>query len=269
MVKSFRVPNTENPFICTLIRTDELFEYRRFVAWEHCQIGFDSYVFKEGQDPTLIYNFAAEANAARYERMLAAKTGPPRTLHPWVVMLLEEETRFRQAIFCIMMGIFYPAVSGEAYVWCIDLPDPSGDNREIILSPPGKMEEILFQALYNFVIRGHDIRPGYEHVSIFPDLPDQPNLVALTICKQQEAWGAQQEADEWKRKLDPNNVNTFLSRLKGWVHDSQGQLAHEEFDDLATLIEIILQERIIELGKDELPNASPLVSPATPKVTFD
>ena len=96
-----RAINTENPFVCSLIRTDELFQYRRFVVWEECQNGFDNYVFKEGQDPTLLHNFAAEANAARYERLLAANAGPRRALHPWVVMLLDEESRFRQALAAI------------------------------------------------------------------------------------------------------------------------------------------------------------------------
>lgn len=259
-----RAINTDNPFICSLIRTDELFQYRRFVAWEECQSGFDRYVFKEGQDPTLLHNFAAESNAARYERMLA-NAGPRRALHPWVVMLLEDETRFRQAIFCILMNIFTPVESGESYVWELELPQSRGGNLEITFSPLGKIDEVLFQALYNFVILGHDIRRGYEQVSAFPLLPNQVNLVALAIRNKQEEWGRQREVEEWKRKLDPNTPNSFVSNLRRWARDAQGQLAREEFDDLATLIGIILRERMSELNEDELPDPSSSVLPSEEK----
>jgi hypothetical protein len=250
--------NTTNPFVCTLVRTDELFQYRRFKAWEKCQSGFDSYIFTEGQDPTLLHNFAAESNAARYEQLLASSGQQRRALHPWVVMLLEEEVRFRQAIYCILMGLFAPVESGEAHIWELELPKTSGGTLEITLSRSGKPEEMLFQALYNFIIRGQDIRPGYGQLRVYPVRPDQTNLVSLAIRRKQEEWGRQREVDEWKRKLDRDDPTTFLSWLRECAVDNLGNTAHEEFDDLATLIDIILRERVSELGEDESPDGTPV-----------
>ena len=101
-----RVINTENPYSCTLIRTDELYQFNRFRAWGECQRGFNDYVFKEGQiDTDPQFRCRGERGAVRAS---AATAGPARALHPWVVMLLEEETRFKQAIFSNLTRLVYP-----------------------------------------------------------------------------------------------------------------------------------------------------------------
>lgn len=262
-----RVISTDNPYTCSMVRTDELYRYDRFSAWEQCKEGFHKYVYTENQDPTLIHNFAAEANAARLERQLATAGQSHKSLHPWVVMLLEEEHRFRHAAFCILTGRFVPTEAGENIVWKLQLPLSRGGVREIVLSPAGKKEDdTLFQALYNFVIRGQDIRPDYGQLRVWPIRTEEPNLVVQAVRRTQEEWGRQREISEWRSMLDREDPNTFLAWLRRCAVDNQGNAARPEFDDLATVIEVLLTARIEELGEDGAPDSSmpaqPLASTA-------
>lgn len=248
-----KVINSENLYTCALIRTDELFRFNRFVSWGKCQEGFDKYVTDMNQDPMLIHNFAAEANAARYERRLAQERGR-RALHPWVVMLLEEETRLKLAIFCVLLGFFSPDDLGDGVIWKFQLPLPRNNIRDFILSPKGNEEEVLFQSLYNFVIRGRDIRPDHNQFVIWPLRPDEPNLVALAVKRRQEELGRQQEIEFWKKQLDRFNPKTFGAWLRQKALGSAASsdtIVRQEFDDLATLIDLMLQDRINELGEDD------------------
>jgi hypothetical protein len=118
-----------------------------------------------------------------------------------------------------------------------------------VLSDSGTERDQLFYALYNFVIQGKDVRPD-RRIWIFPRSPEEPNLVARAIRAKQQEWGPEREIEFWKKVLDPT-LQGFLSDLRDWSRDAAGTVVSDEFKDLATLTELMLSERLKELGYNE------------------
>ncbi len=158
-----QVVGSENPFKLTLVRSDDLYNFDEFAAWEDCQSAYAAHVNdKEGlMRPVNLHNFAAEANAVEFEtRLVKDKKKSYRPLHPRVVMLLENPEPLRQFLYLLILGNITEAHDRSAYHWELSWDRADGTETIYLTKPWNEDEERahsakpdIFNAAHGYVIR--------------------------------------------------------------------------------------------------------------------
>lgn len=143
---------SEDTYKCTIIRTEELIDHQLFKAWHDCK---EAYLNPNVSVPAYLnHNFAAEANAAKYERKIAKKRKIQiEIFHPWVVMLLEEPTRLKQFFLCYAFG--WISLQSDTNNNWYEIRTPT-DPNPFYLTSVNEKGVSLFQAARSFVLDGLD-----------------------------------------------------------------------------------------------------------------
>jgi hypothetical protein len=237
---------SENPFKLTIVRSDDLFEYDHFSSWVECERAYSQDIDSEGQtlDPVLLHNFAAEARAVEYERRLLESGEAYHALHPRVVMLLEDPGAMKQFAYLGMFGMISEEESGKAYRWQLAWPRRRGV-EEIWLTKgweedrdTSRKKPDIFNAMHGYVIMKVTQKPRRR------DRIDH-EFAQRIIDKKLEEMGVEGEIELLRDNLDGGIVK-WLEDM-AYDPDVPDRVTHYEYHDLATIIRMMLVDRLEEL----------------------
>jgi hypothetical protein len=248
-----QVVGSENPYKLTLVRTDDLYSFEHFAAWGSCLEAYAGHMEVMGQpmDPVLMQNFAAEARSVEYERELM-KTGNRsyRPLHPRVVMFLEDPLALRQFAYLGMLGMIGEKTTNKVYRWEL-IWEMNGEEQTIWLTrgwnkdldAAMRPQPTIFNAIhgYNIVRRTQD-----PSRTLRIDHDEAQRLIDSEMARV----GAQGEI----KLLQANLKGGFVGGLRALAYkrpETQEGVLREDFADLASVVELMLKERINELQKAE------------------
>lgn len=243
---------SEHPYKLTLVRTDDLYNYDQFTAWRGAMTEYIKHVKGVGSlmEPTLLHNFAAEANAVNLERRLinystGGATKDYRPLHPRVVMLLEEPRAVRQFLYLGMLGLVSEeGLEDGLYRWELTWPHPDGSQTIWLTKAWNKDTESMrrpqpdiLNAIHGYAIRRRTWQPGYGTVvnhgygeRLIKDMvrgEDEEELLEANLRGGVVAWLHNMALDP----VDPD------------------KLRRQDFEDMSQVAQIMLQERLGELRR--------------------
>ncbi len=246
------VVNSENPYKLTIVRTDDLYDYNSFSAWDECKRAYEAHFSSDGGDridPSLMHIFPAEARAVAYEKAEYKKTRVYNEFHSRVVMMLEDITAFTQ--FFYLLGFknieekdsFDGTTSwemnfdGDSSVW---LTKPWNASRDLGSRP----RPDLFNAIHGYVI-------GRKNNNPENNLPID--------YKKAQSW-----LDAKLGSLADNQIGRYQEEVKfidlclsekgfiGWIKRQSevvGGEPRKDFSDLARIVNIIFNDRKTSLNK--------------------
>lgn len=243
--KLVQVVGSADTHKCTVVFTEDLYEVRLFKAWQDCQ---RAYLENPKLPPHLNHIFPAEANAARYEMMLAQKRRKVyKVFHPWVVMLLEDAYKARQFFQCWALG-WIKAIDDDVDSWYeLNLP---GFDRPFMLTPRTKTQSSMFQVMRAFVLVGLDQSPRSNWLLDYKEVQD-------AIDGEERAAGNEGWIGFLNNQKDRDNDNGVVGRLLAIEKQLQAEVKRghdlprdepnnfqEAYTDLADLAELMFEERI-------------------------
>lgn len=242
---------SEHPYKLTLVRTDDLYNYNDFAAWRTAQNDYISHITGDGtlMDPTLLHNFAAEANAVNLERRLrsldASTTAHYRPLHPRVVMLLEEPRAVRQFLYLGMLGLIgEEGLDDGLYRWELTWAHPEGAQTFWLTKSWNKdadsgrrVKPDILNAMHGYAIMRRTLQPGYTTVI--------NHGYAERLIKEM----VRDSGDE-VQLLEANLAHDgIVSWLHGLAMDpaEPEKILRQDFEDISQVARLMLRERLGEL----------------------
>lgn len=164
-----QVVGSENPFKLTLVRSNDLYNYNDFKAWEECQGAYADHMNdSEGlMQPVNLHNFAAEANAVRIEqRLVNEERKEYRPLHPRVVVLLENPEPVSQFYYFKILEKIREVDTRADHHWELNWERKAGPET-IYLTKPWKVDDAgdspkpdIINAIHGYAIRQKTYQPG-------------------------------------------------------------------------------------------------------------
>lgn len=254
-IYNIRVVNSENPYKLTLVRTDDLIQVESFKAWRECLEAYKEHIKDQGdpQDPVLMHNFSAEAQAVAYERDLVRANRPYAPLHPRVVMLLEDPLAFRQFLYLTMLGKVLPPESDQRpRRWTLSW-ERDGETEEFWLTrgydpdrDRGRAEPDMINAIHGYGIRRESWDPN-------SDAPIDHEFASESIRAAQREMGRDEEIKMLEENLNANDPNALVGWLRGMARqrDRGKTVERRDYSDLANVIEMILKGRLDQLRKSQ------------------
>lgn len=249
-----QVVGSENPYKLTFVRTDDLYEYQHFSAWEECEEAYLMHL-EEGErlmDPVLLQNFSAEAQAVAYERRLSREpyNRAYQPLHPRVVMLLEDPVALRQFLYLGMLEMITEAETRGLSHWELTWEKSRGPQTIWLTRGWQKDRDEgqrpkpdIFNATHGYVIMGATQEPGRQ------DRIDKEFAQRLIDSKLEEMG----PASEIKLLKDNLEEYGFVGWLEDQAYDPDvpTRIVRPDYHDLALVAKMILQDRISELEERE------------------
>ena len=243
-----QVVGSENPYKMTLVRTDDLYPFNHFSAWDACQLAYKAHMDDEGDplDPVLMQNFAAEARAVEYERRFHKENQMYTPLHPRVVMLLEDPNALRQFMYLGMLGMVTEQEIRRTYRWELQWTKKSSvqtfwltkgwnsDADHVVRPRPD-----IFNAIHGYVIMRVSQDP-LRHDRIDFD------YAQLLIDQEMKKLGTQSEIKLLQDNLDDAGFVGWLRSL-AYDPDVPDRVSRQDYADLASVVELMLNDRIEEL----------------------
>lgn len=253
-----QVVGSENPFKLTLVRTDDLYLYTAFAAWDDCQVAYAAHMKSAGQplDPVLMQNFAAESSAAAYERRLSSEpyNRPYRPLHPRVVMLLENPDFLMQFVYLYILGRI--AEKDRPTRWQLTWEKTYGSQtiwltRAWTRDDEGKRPRPdLMNAMHGYVIVGQTQELDRTDVI---DYGFAQRLIEREVA---EHGGREWELDALKGNLTAEGLVGFL-RKTAVDPDNSATILRPDLIDLADVVSFMLSEHINEIERVTATGAKP------------
>ena len=245
---AIQVVGSDNPYKLTFVRTDDLYKFTQFYAWDDCMSGYATHMDEEDNplDPVLMQNFSAEARAVEYERRIARSGQNYRPLHPRVVMLLEDPLALRQFIYLGMLGMLeetetkkgvhwelnWTRKDGPQTLWLTPNWDPDADKTK-------RPRPDLFAALHGYVIMKVNREPGRRD-------PIDTDIAARIIEKELERDGVEGEI-----KLINDNLaeDGFVGWMRSQAYNPEipEEVVRQDFADLADVVEMMLRDKVDQL----------------------
>jgi hypothetical protein len=252
---AIQVVGSEHPYKLTVVRTDDLYAYDTFSAWEECKRAYEAHFSEAGHrlDPTLMHIFPAEARAAAYERADYKKNNVYNEIHSRVVMLLEDTNALQQFFYLYAFGKIEenePTLGG--YRWELDL----GEKDPIWLTAAwdsgrdaGKRPKPdILNAIHGYVILRSNQSPTQKRRI-------DTDVVQRWIDKELASFAS---TDEKRIKEEIKFIQTALSDdgLVGWLRaqaDDPDDPSKRRKDilDLARVVDMLFAERLAVLEKLE------------------
>lgn len=250
---AIQVVGSENPYKLTIVRTDDLYAYDTFSAWDECKEAYKAHFSDVGHklDPVLMHAFPAEARAAAYERAEFRKTNVYNEIHSRVVMLLEDVSALQQFFYLYALGkIDEKESSDKGYRWELDLGD-----REPIWLTQGwdsardgdrRPKPDILNAIHGYVILRSNQSPTQKKRI-------DTDAIQRWIDKEIEKFGS---TDQKRVNEEMKMINTVLSEdgLVGWLrnqatdtHDSS--VLRKDILDLARVMQMVFEDRLVVLEK--------------------
>jgi len=250
---SIQVVNSEHPYKLTLVRTDDLIQYDYFKAWDDCLRAYLHHLRDENerlQDPVLMHNFAAEAQAVVIERELSRGKSYD-ALEPRVVMLLEDPLALRQFVTLVMLGYVTPPNAEQRPQRWELMWERNGETQVFWLTrgwntetDRNRKQPDIINAIHGYVVRRKSWRPRQE-MTINPDYAETLIRAARRELGADQELARIQELALIQENLDPDNPEGWIGFLEGLVERKEdGQiLKGKEYADLANVVAIYLKER--------------------------
>lgn len=164
-----QVVGSENPFKLTFVRSNDLYDYDEFKAWEECREAYADHMNgSEGlMQPVNLHNFAAEANAVRIEqRLVNEESREYRPLHPRIVVLLENPEPVSQFYYLHIMEKIREVDTRADHHWELEWERKSG-SETIYLTKPWKVDDAgdsrkpdIINAIHGYAIRQETHQSG-------------------------------------------------------------------------------------------------------------
>jgi hypothetical protein len=255
-----QVVKSENPYKLTLVRTDDLYLYDQFAAWEAGQAAYAGNLQEEGQplDPVLMHNFAAEARSVEYERRLMRPENGGheyQPLHPRVVMLLENPVALRQFIYLGILGMIVEKETHGSYHWQLTWTKSTGDqifwltrgwNADQDATRAQKPD--IFNAAHGYVIMQRTQELGRRDTIDF-------EFAQRLIDKRMVTIGQAEQMRMLRENLDGGIISWLKERA--YDPDVPTRVQHKDYADLATIIEMMINDEIRRLQGDKQQPGSP------------
>lgn len=245
-----QVVGSEHPYKLTLVRTDDLYAFNAYSAWRDAMKDYQKHIVGDGTllDPTLLHNFAAEAQAVVYERRLTQepfnKSFEP--LHPRVVMLLEDPVALRQFLYLGMFGLVREVDERKAYRWELMWEKRRGPQTFWLTRPWDKELDAgqrpkpdIFNAIHGYVIVRRTQQPGRRDVI---DMDFAQRLLDDKLAEMKITGQIKMLEDN----LDETGFVGWLQYL-ATDPDNPGKILREDFEHLALVARMILEDRLEEL----------------------
>ena len=248
-----QVVGSEHPYKLTLVRTDDLYDFDAYRAWEECLESYQTHIGGEDNElnPTLMHNFTAEIEAVKIEQKIVRQLKIDyRSLHPRVVMLLEDRTALEQFIQLFMLGVISETPSSVSpYRW--QLSWRPNTEEEVIWLSKGMAEKpeepTLLQAMHGYVVRKTSLQPG--HTSRRIDIEFARILIEQKL-KELGRSGYRRLLNE--HLTGPRGLVTQLRQV-GYIHafGVQAGVSRQDYVDMALVVELFLKEQLGKLDREE------------------
>lgn len=252
-VYGIQVVGSEHPYKLTLVRTDDLYAYNVYSAWGQCLESYRAHIGQAGGelDPVLMHNFTAEIEAVKIEQQLVRDGIEYRSLHPRVVMLLEDRIAFQQFINLYMLNMIAESpASASPYRW--QLTWPRGDETQTLWLTRGWNEQIqsprpdIFNAIHGYVIVKKTQQPGFNYAI-------DTDFARVLIEQRLAELGRAEEREMLKYHLQDRKGLVQSLKRAGYEYlgDAVVKVLRQDYADLATVVELLLKERLHKLDEDQ------------------
>lgn len=245
-----RMVDSDDPYKCTIVRSDDLIESRNFTAWRECREEYIKAITDERApiDPRILHILPAEVNASYYESRLPNDLGlRHRTFEPKVVMLMEDMGKVRTFFLAYILGLIQEREEDNRVWYEVMLPDGP---EPLWLTAPATNRSDIFALMNSFVNKGRDARPrksarvNYGKVDKAVD-----QAIAGLGDLSARIQRLTNEAAEDKGSLLMTLLDTAGEQYEGNQVTRNGgrEYAKQEYADLADLLRLILHEEITRL----------------------
>lgn len=248
-----QVVGSEHPFKLTLVRTDDLYAYDVYKAWGLCLDSYQAHIGQEGGelDAVLLHNFTAEIEAVKLEQQLVRSGVKYCSLHPRVVMLLEDRVAFQQFINLYMLNMITESSTTEAqYRWQLTW-NRSGESQTLWLTK-GWDEQMqspkpdILNAIHGYVIMKKTQQPGFNYTV-------DTDLARVLIDQQLVQLGRAEEREMLRYHLeDRRGLVPVLKRIGyEYAGETEVKVLRQEYVDLASVIKLLLEDRLRKLDQEQ------------------
>jgi len=251
---AIQVVDSENPYKLTIVRTDDLYNFSDYSAWEECKKAYEAHFVQDGgnrMDPALLHIFPAEAAAVTLERSEYLKSRVYNELDSRVVMLLEDVNKLVQFVYLYALQKIKAVDTDSDLHWEMESPGAA----PIWLTKPWisqihqftEPKPDLFNAIHGFVIHQLDQNPANNSAINYTKV-QEAILAELDQRKTADKNRNQVEIDLIDHILGPQNVKNYI--LKTLAIDELGN-ERKDFKDLARVIDLLLVEKRSKLKSSE------------------
>jgi hypothetical protein len=252
-----QVVGSENPFKLTLVRSDDLYDYDEFKAWEECQQAYADHMNdSEGlMQPVNLHNFAAEANAVRIEQRLVNEDSREyRPLHPRVVVLLENPEPVSQFYYLHILEKIREVDTRADHHWELEWERKSGPET-IYLTKPWKVDDAgdsqkpdIINAIHGYAIRQLTYQPGSARAV-------DVDFARHYLEKEMKDAGNEAVCDVLREEL--NGTEGLIGQLESLARDSDNPniIVRPDLNDLALVFRT--------MARDELERRQEAMKPPT------
>lgn len=235
---------------CTMVRSDDMIRSQDFEMWHECRKKYEEEIEDAPEQAPLLHIFPAEVNAAEYERRLGRINLNWRTLHPKVVMVLENKERVKQFLQCLTYGFVSQTKDPrtDRSFWQLMLPEAT---EPLYLTVPGGKQDIFF-VLNQYVLVGRDARPAMR---IFIDF----KAVDGTILDEQRRLGPVEAVNLLRSQIESGFVADMkahygsiveeIRKTTGKDPEMEVVVEGKEYDDLGDLAHLMLLDLIDEVSR--------------------
>jgi hypothetical protein len=251
---SLTLVDSEDHHKLTIVQSDDLVPSTDFEMWQKCK---DAYIAQvtdphRGIPASELHIFPAEITACNYEAEMPVLLGQDyRILHPEVVALLEEKERFEMFFRAVALGMIkVDDTKGQPY-WAFKLPD---DKESLYITVPsakldGRNDDDIFDVIHNFVMEGHDQRPGMGQARNV----NWDKLREAILLKQREL-GKEKTIKRYQEEIA--NPKGFIKKMRADVDNRRSNVSDtnlreaigQEYLDLAGLAEVVYRKAIQTLS---------------------
>lgn len=266
---SIQVVGSENQYKLTIVRTDDLYEYKHFGAWDECRADYESHFKDIGHklDPSLMHIFPAEALAAKFERDDFRRTGVYKEIHPQIVMLLEDPSALDQFLYLYALGKVEDIELDGVYRWELRL------GKEVVWLTSGWNETkdkaarprpSLINAIHGYVVQKQNQSPA-KRLPIDTSLSHR--VIQETLADMRNAAEGYTDVEyeiEWiNHQVGGDGI---VGTIRNQALDPDDGNERKEYMDLARVAEMKLLERQKDLKSKQSGSnkPKPFVPPAKP-----
>lgn len=251
---SLTLVDSEDHHKLTVVQSDDLVPSADFEMWHKCKEAYIAQVTDphRGIPAAELHVFPAEITACHYESEMPAILGQDyRILHPEVVALLEDKEHFEMFFRSVALGMIKIDDSKGQPYWSFKLP---GDTESLYVTTPsekldGRNEEDMFDVIHNFVMEGHDQRPGMGQAKSV----NWDKLREAILVKQREL-GKDKTIKRYQDEID--NPKGIIKKMRADVENRRSKVADsnlrsvigQEYLDLADLANVVYRKAVQSLS---------------------
>ena len=255
---------SSDPHSLALVYMVENIELKTVSGYVNAQDNYKNFMdntdFNLGQAPDTLHCFAAEINAAKYERKMS---GPPfkmvsRPFHGRIVRLLEHPDRVKQFLRALVLGVIGTNRGGEGALRQCVLFKRSGQGFSA-LTPIGETRPDIYAALCQFACGGESYASAQGLVVDRIDYAEVERLIEANLRERVPGNGPQEVVARLRIQLEalesywPDDDENFeesefdkdmkAPRLNRKLQDISSEIA----DDFTIILKLMMYEMKVSL----------------------